>query len=365
MATAASNKTYLISQAKLLPKEQQTAAIQKINNAGTITKDKLESINLSIETVLYGKNAQGGTAGAKPGTTSVENPVTTPVVDPYAAINTQNRVNWKEVLKTTLTQWGLPTLIPKIQDYIDQGYTADTATLMIQNEPEYKTRFAGNTARVNAGLAPLDPATYLSNETSYAAAMRAAGLPAGFYDDPAADFSTYIGNNVSPAELQSRIGIAADILDGTDPMITDQLQSYYGLDKGTMLAHILDPKAAMPFVQRQVDSAKIGTAAARQNMNIGVGTAESLQNLGVTQQQANQGFQQIAEKAPNAQRLSSIYNQEQGYGQEQAIAETFGGAGGADAALRRKRLSSLEQAQFSGSSGTGKSSFAQQNTGQI
>jgi putative ribosome biogenesis GTPase RsgA len=48
-----------------------------------------------------------------------------------------------------------------------------------------------------------------------------------------------------------------------------------------------------------------------------------------------------------------------------ALTEAFGGAGSADAAAKRKRLAQMEQATFSGSSGTGKSSFAQQNTGQI
>lgn len=290
---------------------------------------------------------------------------TTTVIDPNAAQNAFNRQNWKQVLTNTLQNWGLSALIPVVQGYIDQGYSADTATLMVQNEPAYKQRFAGNEARVKAGLAPLDPATYLSTESSYAAAMRAAGLPEGFYDDPTTDFATYIGNNVSPSELQSRINIASDILDGADPLVAEQLQSYYGIDKGTMLAHILDPKAAMPFINKQVQTAQIGAAAQRQGINIGMSTAESLQNLGVTQAQAQQGFGQIAQVLPEAQKLSSIYQQQLGYGQEQAIAETFGGSSAADAAKRRKQLSSMEQAQFAGSSGTGKSSFAQQQTGQF
>lgn len=296
----------------------------------------------------------------------VNTPTTSPTIpDPYAAAQQQNRKNWKEELKVVLTQWGLSSLIPVIQGYIDQGYSKDTATLMIQNEPVYKQRFAGNEARIKSGLAPLDPATYLSTESSYAAAMRAAGLPEGFYDDPVTDFSTFIGNNVSPSELQSRINLASDILDNSDSATIEQLQTYYGLDKGTMLAHILDPKAALPFINKQIQAVEIGAAAARQGMNIGVATAESLQNLGVTGQQAKQGFQQIAEIVPMAQKLSSIYNRESQYGQDQAMAEVFGGVGGADATQRRKKLTALEQAQFSGSSGTGKSSFAQQQLGQI
>jgi len=66
-----SRQEYLVSQAKLLPKEQQAAAIKQINAAakapGGITTTKLNELNLGIERVLYGADARGGTAGAKPG----------------------------------------------------------------------------------------------------------------------------------------------------------------------------------------------------------------------------------------------------------------------------------------------------------
>jgi hypothetical protein len=50
--------------------------------------------------------------------------------------------------------------------------------------------------------------------------------------------------------------------------------------------------------------------------------------------------------------LSAIYGQD-AYGQSQAEAEVFNTAGAAEAAKKRKKLTALETAQFSGSSGVG------------
>jgi len=312
-----------------------------------------------------GPKTTGSTGPAATGTATTGSTGSTGTSD-FQAAQTQNRVNWKEVLKTTLTQWGLPTLIPKVQGYIDQGYTSDTAFLMVQNEPEYKTRFAGNEARVKAGLAPLSPDVYLSNESAYAAYMRDAGLPKGFYDDPATDFANFIGNNVSPTELQARVSLAADVLDNSDPMIADTLQAYYGLDRGAMLAHILDPQTARPFIDKQMSAAKMGVNAKQQGVNIGLNTAEQLSNMGISQYQAQQGFENISAEAQTLNKLSNIYGDSVGnFTQEQAIAAEFGGVDSAEAKARKQKLIQTEKGQFAGSSGTSKSSFAQQQTGQF
>jgi hypothetical protein len=299
-----SRQEYLVSQAKLLPKAQQSAAIKQINAAakakGGITTAKLNELNLGIEQVLYGADARGGTAGAKPGTAPVEE---VPVVDPNAATNIQNRQNWKELLKITLTNWGLPSLVPVVQGYIDQGYTSDTASLMIQNEPIYKERFSGNEARLKAGLTPLDPQTYLGLENSYRSILRNAGVPQGFYDTPD-DFSTFIANDVAPAELKQRTDIAELSLNGADSFYTNSLQEMYGITKGDMLAYVLDPQRAMPFINRQVQAAQFGAEAARQGLQVTTPMAETYAGLNVTQAQARQGFEQVAQILPEATKAS-------------------------------------------------------------
>jgi hypothetical protein len=361
-----SRQEYLVSQAKLLPKEQQSAAIKQINTAakakGGITTAKLNELNLGIEQVLYGADARGGTAGAKPGT-SVDAGIV-PVVDPNAAINMQNRLNWKELLKTTLTNWGLPTLVPVVQGYIDQGYTSDTASLMIQNEPIYKERFSGNEARLKAGLAPLDPQTYLGLENSYRSILRNAGVPQGFYDT-ADDFSTFIANDVAPAELKQRTDIAELSLNGADSFYTNSLQQMYGITKGDMLAYVLDPQRALPFINRQVQAAQFGAEAARQGLQATTPMAETYAGLGVTQQQARQGFEQVAQILPEAQRLSQISTGAQPVGFEEVTSAVLGGESSAAYKKQLQDLAKQEQSRFAGQAGVGRGSLSRNTAGQF
>ena len=361
-----SRQEYLVSQAKLLPKEQQAAAIKQINTAakakGGITETKLNELNLGIERVLYGADARGGTAGAKPGTTATE--TTTTTVDPNAAQTTFNRQNWKELLKTTLINWGLPTLVPTVQGYIDQGYSGETASLMIQSEPVYQQRFAGNVTRQKAGLPVLSPDEYLATESAYRQSMRAANLPTGFYDDPS-DFSKFIAADVSPAELKSRVDAAALSINNADPYYTSSLARLYGIDTGNMIAYALDPERALPLINKQVQAAQFGAEAARQGLQVTTPMAETYTGLGVTQQQARQGFEQVAEILPTAQKLSQMTSGAQPVGFEEVTSAVLGGEQSADYKQRLKRLSEIEQSRFSGQAGVGRGSLSRGMSGQI
>ena len=370
-----SRQEYLVSQAKLLPKEQQSAAINKINTAakqkGGITRDKLQELNLGIEQVLYGADARGGTAGAKPGAAAGTTPeVSAEEAARRAAQEVENarlqtqRVDWTEQLSLLFKNYGLESLAPLIKQYVQDGYSADTVTLKLQDAPEYQRRFAGNELRKKAGLSVLSPKEYLATESAYKQIMRTAGLPEGFYDSYD-DFSGFIGVDVSPSELKSRVDAASLSLEGSDPYYKESLQSMYGLSSGDMLAYTLDPQRSLPFINKRVQSAQFGAAARRQGLNIGTSTAEQYADMGVTRQQAEQGFQAVAQVAPVGERLSQIYGREQAYGQEQAISEAFGGPMGAEAATRRKRLSEMEQATFGGKAGISRGSLSQGTQGQF
>jgi hypothetical protein len=280
-----------------------------------------------------------------------------------ARIQTQ-RVDWTEQLSLLFKNYGLESLAPLIKQYVQDGYSADTVTLKLQDAPEYQRRFAGNESRRKAGLPVLSPAEYLATESAYKQIMRTAGLPEGFYDSYD-DFSGFIGVDVSPSELKSRVDAASLSLEGSDPYYKESLQSMYGLSSGDMLAYTLDPQRSLPFINKRVQSAQFGAAARRQGLNVGTSTAEQYAGMGVTRQQAEQGFQAVAQITPAAERLSQIYGREQAYGQEQAIAEAFGGPMSAEAATRRKRLTEMEQATFGGRSGVGRGSLTQGAQGQF
>ena len=195
--------------------------------------------------------------------------------------------------------------------------------------------------------------------------MRAANLPTGFYDDPS-DFSKFIAADVSPAELKSRVDAAALSINNADPYYTSSLSRLYGIDTGNMIAYALDPERALPLINKQVQAAQFGAEAARQGLQVTTPMAETYSGqLGVTQQQARQGFEQVAEILPTAQKLSQMTSGAQPVGFEEVTSAVLGGEQSADYKQRLRRLSEIEQSRFSGQAGVGRGSLSRGMSGQI
>jgi hypothetical protein len=279
---------------------------------------------------------------------------------------TAEQTDWIAYLEGYMANIGLPTLVPKMREYIEMDYTPDTVILKIQETPEYRERFSGNISRQKAGLPVLSPSEYLDLESSYRQVFRASDLPVGFYDQPD-DFAAFIGNDISPAELKQRVDIANQFVDSADPLVASQLQSLYGVTKGSMVANVLDAQRALPLINKQVQAAQFGAEAARQGLQVGRTMAETYtQTFGVTQDQARQGFEQIAMIQPEAARLSSIFErQTPAVGMEETVSAVFGGESSADYKKRLQRLSEMEQSLFAGQSGVGAGSLAQGRAGQF
>lgn len=272
--------------------------------------------------------------------------------------NSNENRNAYEYLNRLFQGWGLEGLAPKILEYIQQGYDADTIMLMIQDTPEYKQRFAGNEQRKAAGLPVLPPAEYLALERQYRQLMSSAGMPAGFYDDYS-DFTGWIAGDVSPAEIQERVSLASSALYSSDSHYLQTLKSY-GLGDGDLVAYMLDPKKAVPLLQKQVRAAQIGAEASRNSLGLSQARAEYFADMGVSGDQARQAYQNIAENKDAAGRLGALYGES--YGQTDLEDELLGGSGLASA--KRKRLSLKEASRFSGRSGVGDKALAGKTRGE-
>jgi hypothetical protein len=143
-----------------------------------------------------------------------------------------------------------------------------------------------------------------------------------------------------------------------NPEIKQALRSFYpDITDGDILAYTLDPNKALTDIKRKVTAAEIGGAAISQGLSTSRIDAEYLGRYGVTKEQAQRGYGAIAEFLPTGEKLSEIY-QESPYTQAQAEQEIFNLADSAEAAKRRKKLSTLETGSFSGSSGTGAGSLS-------
>lgn len=263
-----------------------------------------------------------------------------------------------DILNEMLSNYGLGSLAGSLRDIILSGITnQNEIQLQLQSTQEWKTRFAGNEMLRQAGLPVLDVAQYLSVESSYAQIMKNYGLPQGFYDDPA-DFAKFIGNSVSPNEIQQRAQMYADLARREDPAVRDQLLSM-GLSEGDLIAYYMDPTRAQPLLQQKYQTTLIGAAARRAGLTPDAAYAAHLADLGVSEQQAVQGYGQIAAELNPTQRLGDIYNDQ--ISQTDLESEVFDGNGKVTA--KKKRLASQERASFSGGAGVGQGSLGRSSSG--
>ena len=261
-------------------------------------------------------------------------------------------------LNSLFNSYGIGTLGPKIAEYLQNGYSADTISLLLRETPEYKKRFAANEARRAKGLPVLSPAEYLATETAYRQIMRAAGLPPGFYDTNS-DFQKFLENDVSPTEIQQRVTEASNIVNSASQEQKALFSQWY--TKGDMIAFALDPARAEPLVGKAFASAKIGGEAVAQGLNIDQTMAQDIAARGIDSNQASQGFSVIAGTIGNDQKLAAISGTS--LTDREMMNELF--FNDADTTLKRERLAGQEAARFGGSSAVGGSSLGSSTSGQL
>jgi len=300
-----------------------------------------------------------------------------------AALNTQiTNQNALTLLQSTLSGYGIdPTgaISNAILGLQQKNYDAATIQNLIQDpnaaassDPNvvalanaWNTRFSGNVAREKAGLTPLSPADYISTENSYKAVMARAGMDAA-HMDPAV-LGNLIGTDVSPAEVQQRVDAATAAVTATDPFTLQQLQQNFGLTKGDMVGHLLDPATASSVIAQKVQASQIQGEAGRQNLALNQQNAATLAAAGVTQAQAAQGFTNIGSQIGQQQALASTYNMNAGNIGNALTAATFNsninGVSAAQAQQDLTRLRAQEVNQFSGSSGASKGSLYTEQQG--
>jgi hypothetical protein len=272
-----------------------------------------------------------------------------------------------DLVTSELTRLGLSSLITPLREIFESGISeGESLRLALSQRPEYQTRFSANAKRIAAGLSALSPAEYIQLEDQYQNVMRNYGLPATYYAKDSTGkqigFDELLGGDVSSAELEERLIAAQDRVLKSNPEVLKALKDFYpDISNGDILAYTLDPKNALKDIQRKVATAEIGGAAMQAGLNLGntpearaayAARAAELSAAGITKQQAQEGFQTVAEVAPRGGQLAEIYKQSP-YTQTTAEAEVFGLAGSAEAARQRKKLTSLETAAFSGSAGAG------------
>jgi hypothetical protein len=336
-------------------------------NAKTLSDDQLRGLtvnNLAASGELKitgydpatGQNVPVNGAGA----TSTVGNTATPTASNMgvnAPVNAARKSAY-DTLYNEFNKYGLGSLVDSIKGLITDANTSPSElSIALQNTKEYQQRFSANQDRIKAGLVALTPAEYITLEDQYQNIMRNYGLPSSYYSKDTlgtqSGFNKLLSNDVSAAELEDRIATAQQRVQNSNPEVLQALKQFYpDISNADILSYALDPQNALTNIKRKVTAAEIGGAALAQGLQANGGTAESLAGLGITKAQAQQGYTDIAGILPRGSQLADIYGQTP-YTQGTAEAEVFNTAGAAAAAAKRKKLSDLEKASFSGSSGVG------------
>lgn len=349
------------------PQNLESAAMSAMSAAKNI--DKIMARQLGLE-------GQALPVGAAPELTLPQQNVgmaptvpTAPVAGGTAVPETPTppRVSAFDRLRDRLKARGLDALYDSIKGLIEADLPEEEFTIQLRQLPAYTQRFAANQKRVDKGLRPLSESQYLMLEDQYQDVMRRYGLPESYYSRGAMGvqpgFEKFLESDVSPVELEDRIQTAQQRVINAAPEIKNAFQQFYaGVTDGDILGYVLNPsKDTLNEIKRKATAAEIGGAARGAGLYAGQTAeeiaalrtrAEQLGQAGVTQAQAQKGFQTVAELAPRGSQLAAIYQQGP-YTQTTAEQEVFGLAGSAEAAKQRKKLTQLETAAFSGQTGMG------------
>jgi hypothetical protein len=255
-------------------------------------------------------------------------------------------------LQRVLDEYGLGSLGATVQRWLVEGLSEAEIVQRMRETNEFRTRFPAIEQRRQAGLAPLSPGEYVAYERNAAQLLRAAGLPQGFYDS-SEDFTRFLVNDMSLAELGDRVTLAANAAFRMPQEDRDALVEW-GLGPGDLTAFWLDPDKAQPLLERKYAAAQLaGTARRAAFGSLTEETATNLATLGVTQQQAEQGFGQLAE---SRELFTGLDRTEDTIDQGTQLGAMFEGNAAARRRIEQRRRK--RQAAFEGGGG-----FASGQTG--
>lgn len=242
-------------------------------------------------------------------------------------------------VKALFAQYGLSSLGDKIVEYAKSGMSADAIAIALRATPEYKQRFPAMEALANKGRA-LSEAEYIEYERTAGQLEQRYGFPKGLLSNSVTDL---LINEVSASELNDRAILSSAAALEAPEDIRIQMQQYYGVDQGALAAYFLDPDLALPLLEKQYASSVIGTEARRQGVGIDVAGAESLQGMGISQEQARTGFGQVASMGALSQGRGDVATQ------QQLISGTFAQNEEAQKAIERAQRARTGRFQQGGS----------------
>lgn len=236
------------------------------------------------------------------------------------------------LLNGWLGDFGLGELGPKVKDWVTKSYSADRIKLELQADPVFTKAFPEYEAAIKAGN-PMTPADILHYRTAVTKTLKDAGLPSGFYDSTD-DFVDLVTKGLAVPEIQARIHDGFTKVQMAPPEVKQVFQDYFGVaGDGALASFYLDPEKGQPLLQKMTNEAIIGGTGKQYGFNIDQASAAGFAEAGVSQGQAQQGFQQAFQMKPLAEETMS----EQGDLTNEQLAKSQLTGGDAEAQVRRRQ----------------------------
>ena len=192
--------------------------------------------------------------------------------------------------------------------------------LEVREQPQYKARFPAMDELASQGRAWSED-EYISYEKNVVELLKRYNVPAGMYDTPAG-MKSLITSNVSAAEVNERLTIAASAAYKAPQEVRNALAANYGVNPNDLIGFYLDPDKAMPILEQQYRASQVSGAAAITGVGTALEQAERLAAQGVTFDQALAGFDKVAQTSGLAGALGGETVSEQ----ERVDAAFTGGA---------------------------------------
>ena len=325
---------------------QAAAASQQIlanNAAGTSTP---LTAGLTGQVPAGPSGGSGSTGGATSGNAGSTTTSNTTAMDAYDAF----RQKFQNVGLGSLADALLPRVTAADAPTTASGWYAE-----LLKTPEYIDRFGKTNAMRQAnGLPMLSEGQILTAEQNIADTMRAAGLPAGFYDQPQ-DFQQFIALDKSAQEVGDIVQAYQNVAKTVNPDVSNALQTYYGIGLGGVTAALMDPAKAQPILNALAQKGTTAAAAANAGIQDIQGAAQVANTMGagsLSYAKQAQAFQQANLLNQQAGTLSNIYGPAYGnYNTAQGLQEALQGPDAVAAQATRARLATAEESAFGGSAG--------------
>lgn len=257
-------------------------------------------------------------------------------------------------LQTVLNDYGLGSLAETVKTWLVEGLSEAEIVQRMRETDQFKTRFPAIAERTKKGLAPISPGEYVAYERNARQLMRAAGLPQGYFDSNE-DFSTFLVNDMSLSELGDRITISANAMFKMPKEDRDALVRW-GMSPGDMTAFWLDPDKAQPLLERKYAAAQLAGAGSRTGFgSLDEDRATGLATLGVTEDQAQQGFGNLVQ---SRELFGALDRGEDQIGEDEQLGAVFGGNAAAQRRIENRRRRRQSQFESGGSFASGQTGVA-------